>query len=518
MALPESGTTWPPAIEAELGKDRDRWRAWWSGDLEKLVDAAGGLYGGMKGRRGFWQRRSADDATSGSPILHAPLAGEIAMVSADLVFGEFPDLQVVDPSGAAPDPMVEAAQDRLEVLIEKASLRSKLLTAAELAAGPSGGVLLRPMWNTELADVPLFTVIPGEYVHTQWRFGMLWSALIAEPVKWEEDGTIWWHLEQHGRGLIEHGLYHGNSVNLGERLPLTDHPATAGLQDAIVLPGRLSGELLVSYVPNALPNRRYPSLPIGRSDYAGAETFLDALDEAWSSLMRDIRMGQSRVAVDQSMTSVGGVGGQRRLDLDRELFVEMNLNEVDQKFQILQFAIRMADHMGVVQALVEQVTSGAGYSPQTFGLHIEGQAESGTALRMRENKTFRTQGRKQEHFKHPVEHSAEMLLAIDAEVFRRPTPIMEVSLTWPELQDDPVSRSTWIKQLGDAMAASIRTRVKLAQPELTGDELDREVAAVMAEAGISVPEPGSVGSTTETPAGPPLPAPTEPVPLEDELP
>ena len=51
--------------------------------------------------------------------------------------------------------------------------------------------------------------------------------------------------------------------------------------------------------------------------------------------------------------------------------------------EVVTFALRTDEHRDTMLTLVERVASAAGYSPQDFGLNIEGRAESGTALRLR---------------------------------------------------------------------------------------------------------------------------------------
>ena len=56
--------------------------------------------------------------------------------------------------------------------------------------------------------------------------------------------------------------------------------------------------LAVVYVPNQRPSswRNDPlGQHLGRSDLAGVESLMDALDEAYSSWMRDIRLGKARL-------------------------------------------------------------------------------------------------------------------------------------------------------------------------------------------------------------------------------
>ena len=71
------------------------------------------------------------------------------------------------------------------------------------------------------------------------------------------------------------------------------------------------------------------------------------------------------------------------------------LDAMDGKAQISanQFAIRVEEHINTILDLIERAITYAGYSPQTFGLKIEG-GESGTALNIRERKTYITRQRK----------------------------------------------------------------------------------------------------------------------------
>ena len=129
MPLPtDSKTAWPPA--SSVAGDLAQWGAWYSGssyDLTATVESSQGV--GLSGYvRGLW-RRKEKLAKGGSPAstvepLHVPLASEIAAVSADLLFGEFPELTVED----------DDAQARFAELVDLGDLQSVMLEAAEVTA------------------------------------------------------------------------------------------------------------------------------------------------------------------------------------------------------------------------------------------------------------------------------------------------------------------------------------------------------------------------------------------------
>lgn len=526
MPLPEStpSTPWPPPDLAPYVRDQAAWQAWWSGDTAKLGETTQG--GGTTNRRTFWGRRKSEGETSGKATaqLHATLAADIASTSADLLFGEPPQLLVPDvglarayerrasgggaddgalaawPATNLPTADVVAAQDRLDDLVDTLGLANRLLEGGELCAA-TGGVYLRPLWDKAAADHPLLTMIDPDRAVPDFRYGQLVAVTFVDEVL-RDTGAVWRHLERHEPGVILHGLYVGTGSTLGRQVALTDHPATRGYAPVVEVPVEVTGGrpgIMPRFVPNVLPNRKNRKYPIGRSDYAGCESFLDALDETWTSWMRDLRLGQARLVVpDEFLRPIGARPGQagapRGFDIDTELLTGLNmadLTDMSGKDAIsqVQFDIRVEEHERTAVALTEHIISTAGYSPQTFGLQIEGRAESGTALRIREGKTWRTQGRKQRYWAPELSGVLETLLALDRVMFGRSTPVVRPAVGWAELADDPQGTAQWVNLLATARAASIETRVRLAQPQLDDDQIADEVARIKAEDGLGLPDP-----------------------------
>src|SRR5690606_13784072 len=130
----------------------------------------------------------------------------------------------------------------------------------------------------------------------EWRWKRLaavtfWSIL-------EQDGQrVVRHLERHERGRIVHQLYEGSADDLGRPIPLSEHPATEWAADVVNADSAIetgTQRLTAAYVPNVRPSRAWrgvPQLaPLGRSDFDGIEGLLDALDETYTSWMRDVRL------------------------------------------------------------------------------------------------------------------------------------------------------------------------------------------------------------------------------------
>lgn len=315
MPLPtDPAASWPPPGGDKAASQYREWAAWWSGDITDLakvyltaVGFAGPVIDGHERqalaalRPRMFHGSPAARGSLQSAKLHIPLASDIAMTSADLLFGEAPALVAPkdDPAGKPkPAPKPPAAgdggpvaakpaptQERLDFYMAN-GLQAALLEGAEIAAA-FGGVYLRVGWDTEIADHPLFDAIAPDAAVPEFRSGHLVAVTFHRVLSAQGDGKTWRHLERHeaNPGRILHGLYaSGDDKTLGVKMPLADHPDTKMFAS---MPGADTGivtgakGLAVQYVPNMRPNRRLRGSQLGRSDFDGIVTVLDALDEAW---------------------------------------------------------------------------------------------------------------------------------------------------------------------------------------------------------------------------------------------
>lgn len=516
--MPDPTSAWPPPALAPHLAEQSAWHAWWTGDTYAL-----GRYAepstrttalpSTSGRLGIWgRRRTEQNPAPARRLLHVPAAGDVAQTSADLLFGEPPAIRLPDDA-----PQAAELQARLDTLLEDDGLTNDLHHAAEQCAA-LGGIYLRPLWDVTLADRPLTTVVDQSRAIPEMRAGILAAVTFYEDAEetagGAATGTVWRHLERHEPGRIVHSLHRGTPYDLGPPQPLDAHPLTSWLAGVVDAEGAvnttaISDRLLVSYIPNA-PSRRHRDKAYGRADIAGSEPILGALDETWTSWLRDIRLGQSRLLVPETYLDVipGAAGGRARLfDTDAEIFTPMAGMEEGAghppQITPVQFAIRVAEHAATASALFENVVTSCGYAPQTFGIHTEG-AISGTAHQLRELRTHRLVGRKQRAFRPAVEHHAHMLLSIGHALFGWAAPVRP-TLTWPENDvEEPKARAETINLLASAKAASIRTRVRMAQPQLDTTEVDAEVDAIQADAAAEL------GATANAFALDTIPAGTEP--------
>ena len=492
MPLPKSSDqSWPPDLGEGLNRDLAEWAAWYSGDTlglgnyyEPVSRTRKEASNSLTARQRFWGRRGNE--LSGSRVrLHVPVASDIAATSADLLFGEEIEITIREAHEERASSESIATQDRIDDIYDKTGLANLLLEGAEVCAG-IGGVYLRPAWDLELASHPLLYVHHQDVAVPEWRNDILYAVTFWQTLR--VDGqTVVRLLERHEPGHIETGVYVGTEGKLGTRGNLANYEETKQLTEDYQLPPEFGKRLLVSYIPNVRPHRRLRHLPIGRPDFAGAEGLMDAIDETYSSLMRDIRLGQSRVIVAQEALQRKGRGQGATFNVDQEVFTGLNMEPgVGDPITPIQFLIRTTEHLETAMNLFEQTVTLAGYSKQTFGMAVDGQAESGTALRVKEGKTLRTNAKKARYWESGIEQTVENLLLIDRVILQNTDimPVRPVVNCADVIAQNPLEVGQAITLFRQAKAASIETAVRLAQPELDEQAIKEEVQRIKDEDSI----------------------------------
>ena len=474
------------------------WSAWYSGDTEALRNAYSGAVGAAPRRwYRFWSRIAAEP-TAQKAELHVPIAGDLAAVSGALLFGETPTIRVPQAHLPKASRAAKAAEERLRDILEDTGAYNRFVEAAE-SASAMGGAYLFPAWDRELVDAPIPALAQADQAIPQFKHGFLQSVILWRIL--EEDGEqVLRHLELHrpadtpaGKAYVINAVYNGTKQEIGNRLPDTEVQAR-GMTPLVEFP--FPG-LDVEYIPNMRPNRLWRNSGLGLSDFSGSEGMFDALDEVYASWMRDIRLAKARIIVPRDFIDESG-----SIDIDHEVYQPMNMEpgatEAGARSMLAQqFEIRYLEHRETAIELVERIVSNSGYSPQTFGIRIEGRAESGTALRLRESKTLLTLKRKGAWWRPAIARLFEHIMAIDAEVFGGPG-LGDQNTVEAILRDgipvDPTEVSQTVAQLNAAQAASIETRVRIVHPEWSKEEVDAEVKRIKDEL---KPAPA-----TTAPAGP----------------
>lgn len=316
-----------------------------------------------------------------------------------------------------------------------------------------------------------------------------------------DQSKVWRLLEYHTPGTIEYGLYEGGVGVLGMRADsLAAHPDTEYLAKRTDDQGRQAtgiNRLLITHLPNVLPNRTWDGIPdtvpLGRSDFAGVEPMMDALDESWTSWMRDLRLGKAKVVVPQSMLDTDGPGTGARFDLDKELLVALSglLGAETMKDSIseIQFKIRVEEHEATCKALRRQILSSAGYSAQSFG--EEGSvAVTATEAVARKEESLATRGTKLLYTRPALIEHLTTLMMVDVRHCKAKgvDPAAELTASWPQaVQPDQEATARTLSLLDSAGAISTFMKVKMRSPELDDPEVMAEVQRIREDKSSAVP-------------------------------
>jgi len=496
-----ANSPWPQKSLECVARDQARWSAWWGGSPDELSRVYGGYNGTTENSfsqqgllrtiQRFWWGQPPKAGEQRSK-LHVPVAAEIAQVSADLIFGQPPTVTVDDDPGT---------QERIDQLLgDRAG--QQLHEAAEACAA-LGHVYLRVGWDREVdPDGPLVSVIDADAAIPVYSYGRLREVTFVR--EWDFSGTVLRHLEQHQVGIIWHQAFLGDHSNLGKPVPLGAYPETADIADTPMIAdpdrqgsGVETGIDMLDVV--GVANQRsktWRHLPaardLGAADISGVEGALDALDDCFSSWMRDIRHGRSRIHVPMHMMDNQGLGKGATFDLDRELYVGLTTPpDGPLQLEATQFKIRWQEHAETATALLDRIVGGAGYSLQTFGLDPSTSTQTATESWARQNRTQNTRNGKLRHWNPAVADLTKILLAVDCAQFGGTSnPDATITVQFADtVSDSQLTRAQTATMLRSAEAASTETLVELVHNDWDGERQAEEVARIKAEAGMGGPIP-----------------------------
>lgn len=481
MPLPANKTKWLPESWSKIYNKYGEFAAWYSSDLNSLSNLYSQAFN-MPYTADNWERMSKVKGEI-KTYLHVPLAADIAQTNANMLFGEPPMIKIPEANVEKAAAGAVAAQERLQSILQQGNFVTKLLEAGESSAA-LGGVFLKINWDRDFLSFPVLSVVQADAALPVFRWGFLQEVTFWKIV-YEDDNNTFRLLEHHSKGKIENALFRGSSTNLGIRVALSNLQETADLEDEINtgLP-----DLCCRYVANMKPNRIFRGSELGQSDYADSIPLLDALNQTYTSWLRDIRLGQARIIVPEIWLEKKG--SEFKFNVDQEVFTALDIDPLSANsggFDHVQFEIRVQQHRDTAMDFINRIITAAGYSPQSFGLSIAGSAESGTALNIRERKSIITQSKKQGFYKTAIEDLLQMMLAIDKSVFN--TPNVEILKPNIEFQDslafDLNTVADSIEKLNRATAISTMTKVQMAHPDWTKAQIEIEVQSILNDQGIT---------------------------------
>lgn len=470
----EENQQWPPKEWAEIYDKFEEHAALYSGDAQRLANyySKKSFSPNQNGR--FWSRQVSDEV---STRLRVPVASDLAATSSDLLFSKPISVSVDEAHEQKASKDAIATQDMLLDMMNRMHLDSLLSEAGEFASA-LGGVYLKVNWDKSLSPYPIISVAQADTAIPEFKFGILTSVTFWMTVR-EDDSVVYRLLEQHTPGYIYNSLYRGSQDVIGKRIALNVIPETQGLPDEIVTG---IDSLCCRYIPNMKPNRMFRGANIGQSDFAGTEGLMDALDATYSSWMRDINLSKARIIVPEEWimpTEHGGV-----FDAEREVYSTLDIDPTSMEkvgITMNQFDIRTNEHRQTALELLDRIITHAGYSPQSFGLKIEGRAESGTALNIRERKTMVTREKKVNFWRTAIEDILTVAQQIYNNKLDGKLTVYRPTVNFSPVHTDLETTAKTVDMLFKAQSATVYTRVKMLHPTWSEERIQKEVDGILKE-------------------------------------
>lgn len=495
MSLPHNDTTWPPSQWQPVFDMAAESASWWEGDPKNLSAQYAGKIraaqfdGGVVGAtaRFFWGKPQLRGQSQQK--MHIPLAADIAATSASLLFDTPPTITHAD----------ETVQQRLDTLVNSEAFAAQLLVAGE-SASALGGVYWRVQWNQAIAPTPWLEWVDVDSAIPEWQYGRLVAVTIVEQLPTIDEKTTHRLLTRYTPGRIEYQLMAGRDNNLGKTIPLTEHPTTEGLAALLTDgDGMATGVnvMLAGYIPNARPVVRFRRdgqlRNMGRPDLSpDIYDLLDALDETWTKLMREIRLGQMRITVPDYMLDTHGPGQGASIDVDREIYDTLAAPPSSNMGpQFHQPQLRVDEHLRTAEAIIREVIRRVNLSPITFGL-TDSTAGQMTAreITAKWQASLQTWKAKVRYWRAGLNEAAVAILHIDALLRGEPLNLDELPVVEfaPPVQETTLDKAQTVQALEAARAISTKQKVTQIHPEWNSTAVEEETAAILREqAGVFDP-------------------------------
>jgi A118 family predicted phage portal protein len=516
VALPDNGIAWPPKELTNILPRLQSYSAWYSNETATLssIYAQSTSRPGLLERIRTWFVGAKASGNQDLSTIHISLAQEICRTSANLLFAEPPSAVIDVEEGTAED-KVTAAQERLD-LITGPEFEQTIVAGAEISAA-LGGVFLRATWDKATAEHVFITKVDADMAWPVFRWGRLHTVTFWRTVKIQGQ-QVTRHLEHHwkdadGVGMVSHGLYVGTADKLGQRTTFDADEATAWLAAPgnveLLIDGdtlsTLTPGLAVEYAPNIAPSALWRNdsvgAHLGRSDLEGIEQKLDALDELYSSWLRDIRLGKGRLIVGESMLQDLGAGKGAGFDLDTSIFTPVkaapsSMGDSKMAIEQVQFEIRTEDFLSAIDHFRRIIITAAGYSPATFGMQdSSGAAVTATEVAAKAQTSYTTRKRKILGLKPAMERILTKALAVDSTIFSTGVTPYPVRVDFTDGVADDAEAVARQNQLDyNSQSASIEERVKRRNPDWDQTAVDEEVERIRADFNLGeLADPDTLG-------------------------
>jgi hypothetical protein len=415
----------------------------------------------------------------------ANFAGLISRLSADLLFGEYPDFLVAEEDEPAAEALAQIViQNSLELMCYESALANSF----------RGDAVLKVRWGKRtpqseqpeaiIEEVPAgiyFPEIDEDDVRRVLRVTLAWVK--TDPTN---PGMRYLRLEEHEPGVIRHRLLRFTGGRATEQVPLETFEAYRGLPE--------EEETGLDHIPIFhVPNFRYGSRFWGISDYEGLESLFEALNNRYSQI--DVVLDKH--VAPKIILPPGFIDEEGKVAFQHMEAIQIDPGSSPPSYMTWEGQLAAAYQQ--VERLEELLFICSETSPSAFGLTKYGTVESGRALKLRLIRTLAKINRKRLYYDAALKSALLTAQILDVTHGSGRYEPAEPTIQWADgLPEDMVEMVEIESQRLTAGNTSMESSVR----RLDGpDAVEAEMERIAEETGQAVALTGGAGAGRGKPVG-----------------
>lgn len=316
----------------------------------------------------FWR-----NCPSTSMMKHSGIPSLIAQKMGTILFGNgiFIDCQAFDENGNENEVQSAKVKEFLNTLYDKLDCQTKFQQGAT-AESWGGHIFYKFSVDTDLTPFPILEVADITQARVIKKRGL--TQAIVFPQYFKENNQQYrldevYSTDANGDATIEYRLFR-LAVDREIETPLTATARTRELADkSLVVFKGLKG-MLAFDKPNKLPSLLFPYGDYGASDFEGALDSFDAMDEAYTDIIKELRTNRTIRYIPESM--IPRANGELLLNDDfTDAYVKIQ-DDIDQNNKSeISFSIipdKTEAHKAKYLTALTTALNKAGISPYAIGL------------------------------------------------------------------------------------------------------------------------------------------------------
>lgn len=488
------------------------YKVWSSGDAVKIREYYFKNYGDYDSLHYFWRNAPATSLKK-----HTGIPALISHKMGYILFGNGIDIDVLayDEAGNKSDEVTAYIREELLTLYSKLEMEQKLQDGATTESW-GGEVFYKLSVDNTLSDYPILEVADITRGRVYKDRGI--TKEIRFPTYYKKKDQNYrldevYSTTENGDACIYYKLYKLNVVdNKEEEIPLSTIPETAYIDEEVKVFEGIKGLLAF-----AKPNKKslmFTDSDYGASDYEGAIDSFDAMDEAYSTIFKELRTNRTVRYIPKDMIPKTPDGRFILNDNFTDAYVQVE-SDIDQNSKSeITFSIipdKTESHKAKFLTALTTALNKAGLSPYAIGITgLESVNASAESQQERNKVTLETRKAKMEVWKPFIEEMLIKILQLNDWMVRNKLvdqpAYKDNNIKWENIEvqvsfGDYIveTENNIITSVANQMSAGVistETALKEIHPDWNDEQILEEVNRIRYEKGMALDTPDSLPELT----------------------